>query len=73
MECPIVFFNNQKIINREIKFRKRIEFETKEKLPKSLAGKYAKKVYQGKLIPTKIIGNKEIEELIELIGKFKKS
>lgn len=60
---------NSPILNREIKFRKRIEFEITEKLPKSLAGKYAKKVYQGKFKPVKILDKQEIEELIEIIGK----
>ena len=64
------FLGNPSILNREIKFRKRIEFETEEKLPKSLAGKYAKKVYQGKIQPVKIINKDEIEELIEIIGKI---
>lgn len=63
------FLGNSFILNKEIKFRKRIEFGTKEKLPKSLAGKYAKKVYQGKIEATKILNKQEVEELIEIIGK----
>ena len=64
------FFKNDEIPNRNIKFRKRIEFETKEKLPKSLAGKYAKKVYQGKLNAIKTLNDEEVEELVILIGKL---
>jgi len=64
------FFKDTNILNREIKFRKRIEFETKDKLPKSLAGRYARKVYQGKLPASKILSNQEIDELIEIIGKI---
>lgn len=64
------FFKNYSISNREIKFRKRIEFKTKERLPKSLAGKYARKVYQGKLPANKILSSSEIKELIEIIGKI---
>ena len=63
------FLGNPSVLNREIKFRKRIDFETKEKLPKSLAGKYAKKVYRRKIQPTKTLNKEEIEELIEIIGK----
>jgi len=57
-------------MNREMKFRKRVEFETKEKLPKSLAGRYVRKVYQGKLAPSKILSNSEIDELLNLIAKI---
>ena len=64
------FFNNRQIMNREIKFRKRVEFETKEKLPKSLAGKYVRKVYQSKLTSSKILSNAEIDELLSLIAKI---
>ena len=64
------FFKNVNILNREIKFRKRIEFETKEKLPKSLAGRYARKVYQRKLPASKILDKNDIEEMIEVIGKI---
>lgn len=64
------FFRNPEIINRKIKFRKRIEFGIKEKLPKSLAGKYAKKVYQGKKEATRILDSSDIKELIDLAGKI---
>ncbi len=64
------FFGNQKIFNRKIRFRKRTEFESKEKLPESLAGKYARKVYQKKLSASKIISKKELGQLIEIIGKI---
>jgi hypothetical protein len=64
------FFGNYKPLDREIKFRKRIEFETMEKLPKSLAGKYVRKVYQGKIEPNQILDKKDIEEIIILIGKI---
>jgi len=64
------FLGNPSILNREIKFRKKVEFETEEKLPKSLAGKYAKKVYQGKIESVKIIDKHETGELIEIIGKI---
>jgi hypothetical protein len=64
------FFKRNDIFNRIIKFRKRIEFETQEKLPKSLAGRYARKVYQGKIPPNKIIDNSELEELIDIINKL---
>jgi hypothetical protein len=64
------FFNNHEVFNRIIKFRKRIEFESEKKLPDSLAGKYARKVYQNKLSASKIIDKKELEELIEIIGKI---
>jgi len=70
LEKVAYFFKNQQILDREIKFRKRIEFETKEKLPKSLAGKYARKVYQKKLLANKILDNNNIKELIEIIGKI---
>ena len=64
------FFKNHSIMNREIKFRKTIEFETKNKLPKSLAGKYTRKVYQGKLEPDKVLDNRDVEELINIINKI---
>jgi len=64
------FFNNHETMNRKIKFRKRIEFETDEKLPKSLAGKYVRKVYQGKIKPTKILQKEDIEKIIEIISKI---
>jgi len=64
------FFNNKKIFNRIIKFRKKVEFKTTEKLPESLAGKYARKVYQNKLPASKIINKEELEELINVIGKI---
>jgi len=64
------YFNNKEILNRKIKFRKRIEFETLDKLPKSLAGKYVRKVYQGKIKPDKILDKENIEELIEIISKI---
>ena len=60
-------FNNRAILNREIKFRKRIEFGTEEKLPKSLAGKYVKKVYQKKIPVNKILNDGEIDELIRIV------
>jgi hypothetical protein len=61
---------NGEILKREIRFRKRIEFETIDKLPKSLAGKYVKKVYQGKVAPNKILDELEIGELIEILGRL---
>lgn len=64
------YFKNYNLFSRKIKFRKRIEFETNNKLPKSLAGKYVRKVFQGKIKPDKILDNSEIEELIELISKI---
>jgi len=64
------FFEDRTVMNRHIKFRKRKEFGTKEKLPKSLAGKYVKKVYQGKFKPNKILNKIEIEELIDITGKI---
>ena len=64
------FFKNKNILNRKIKFRKKILFETKEKLPKSLAGKYVRKVYQKKFKPNKILNKFEIEELSEIIRKI---
>ena len=64
------FFKNYKILNRKIKFRKKTEFETKDKLPKSLAGKYTRKVYQGKLAANKILDGLEIKELIGVISKI---
>ncbi len=51
-------------------FRKRSEFNTKEKLPKSLVGRYVRKVYQGKLEATRTLSNFEIEDLIILISKI---
>jgi hypothetical protein len=64
------FFKNYSVLNRKIKFRKRIEFETRDKLPKSLAGKYVRKVYQGKIKANKILDDFEIKQLIEIIGKI---
>ena len=64
------YFNNRDILNRKINFRKRIEFETKNKLPKSLAGKFVRKVYQGKIPANKTLDNQEIDELIIIIGKI---
>jgi len=64
------YFNNQEILNRKIKFRKKVEFDTLDKLPKSLAGKYVRKVYQGKIKPDKILNKEDIEELIEIISKI---
>lgn len=64
------YLGNKNTMNREIKFRKRIEFETKEKLPKSLAGRYVRKVYQGKLTPSKVLSSSEIGELIDLTAKI---
>ena len=63
------FFMNRRILNRKIKFRKRIEFGSDDALPKSLAGKYVRKVYQGKFDANKILGKFEVDELIEIIGK----
>jgi len=63
------FFSNKKILNRKIKFRKRIEFESDGALPKSLAGRYVRKVYQGKFDANKILDKSEIDKLIEIIGK----
>ena len=60
---------NKEVFNRKINFRKR-EDRKDRKLPKSLAGKYVRKVYQGKLFPNKILNNQEIEELIAIIGKI---
>ena len=64
------FFNNRMILNRKIKFRKTIEFDTKQKLPKSLAGKYTRKVYQGKLPATKILNKSDIDKLTDVISKI---
>ncbi|MEK6819411.1 MAG: hypothetical protein AABY10_05770 [Nanoarchaeota archaeon] len=64
------FLGNPPILNREIRFRKKVEFETNENLPKSLAGKYAKKVYRGKIKPVKTLDKNEVEELIGVIGKI---
>jgi hypothetical protein len=55
------FNNDKKVLNRAIKFRKRTEFESTEKLPKSLAGKYARKVFQKKIEPTKVLNKQEID------------
>jgi len=63
------FFRNKDIPNKKIKFRKRAELETKDKLPKSLAGKYVRKVYQKKIKPNKILNKFEVKELLEIIGK----
>ncbi len=64
------FFGNKDILNKKIKFRKRAEFETENKLPKSLAGKYVRKVYQKKIKPNKILNGSEVEELLDIIGKI---
>ncbi|MBI2046537.1 hypothetical protein HYT26_00030 [Candidatus Pacearchaeota archaeon] len=64
------FYKNNDIFNREIKFRKKTEFDVKEKLPKSMAGKYTRKVYQGKIKPDKTLSDLEIEELVNLISKI---
>lgn len=64
------FFNNKETMNREIKFRKKIEFETNDKLPKSLAGKHVRKVFKGKINPDKILDSKEIKEVMEVISKL---
>ncbi len=64
------YYNNYAILNRRIKFRKRIEFETQNKLPKSLAGKYVRKVYQGKISPNGILDKSDIENLIIVINKI---
>lgn len=63
------FFKNKLILKRKIKFRKKIDFDTDKKLPKSLAGKYVRKVYQGKFKPHKILNKQEVNELLEIIGK----
>ena len=65
----VSFFKNYRVLDRKIKFRKRIEFG-EEKLPKSLAGKYTRKVYQGKLPASKTLDSQEIQKLIEIIGKI---
>ena len=64
------FFENKDILNKKIKFRKRTEFETENKLPKSLAGRYVRKVYQKKIKPNKILDKFEVKELLEIIGKI---
>jgi len=64
------FFGNREILNKKIKFRKRTEFGTEDKLPKSLAGKYVRKVYQKKIKPNKILNKSEVEELLGIIGKI---
>ena len=63
------YYKNQKVRNRVIKFRKR-EDRRDEKLPKSLAGRYVRKVFQGNLSPNKTISKEELEELINLISKL---
>ena len=60
---------NKEIFNRKIMFRKR-EDRRNKKLPKSLAGKYVRKVYQGKIPANKILENNEIKELTEIINKL---
>jgi len=62
-------FKMQDIFNRNIEFRKR-EDKSKERPPKSLAGKYVRKVYQGKITPTKVLDKQEVEELIDIINKI---
>lgn len=64
------YFNNKEFLNKKIIFRKRIEFEIRDKLPKSLAGKYVRKVYQGKIKSDKTLDKEEIEELTEIINKL---
>lgn len=63
------FFENNEIIRREIKFRKR-KNKQDEKLPKSLAGRYVRKVYQGKIDATRILKKEEIDEIAEIISKI---
>lgn len=63
------FLNNRQILNRKIEFRKR-DNKRQEKLPKSLAGKYIRKVFQGKLSPTKILDQNGFKELVEIINKI---
>lgn len=63
------FLKRTDIFNRKIEFRKR-EDRNQEKLPKSLAGKYVRKVYQGKIPAIKIIDDNDLEELIEVINKL---
>mgnify|MGYP001588453966 CR=1 FL=1 len=64
------YFGNKEILKKEIKFRKKIEFQTNEKLPESIADKYARKVFQGKLNATKILNDGELEELTMIIQKM---
>ncbi|OGJ20649.1 hypothetical protein A3K73_05745 [Candidatus Pacearchaeota archaeon RBG_13_36_9] len=64
------YLNNREFLNKKIVFRKKIEFKTKEKLPKSLAGKYVRKVYQGKIKADKTLDKGEIAELTEIISKL---
>ena len=64
-------FGNIKGYNQVIDaLRQSVEFDVKEKLPKSLAGKYTRKVYQGKIKPDKTLSDLEIEELVNLISKI---
>jgi|GEM_PF-3313088 len=63
-------YRNNQTMSRVIKFRKTSEFETDKELPESLAGKYVRKVYQGKIPPTKVINKQELDELINLINKL---
>jgi len=63
------FFARPEIFNRRIEFRKR-EDKNQDKLPKSLAGKYVRKVYQGKIKATKTTDNQDLEELTEVINKI---
>jgi hypothetical protein len=64
------FYNNKRVLDRVIKFRKRSEFESSEKLPKSLAGMYTRKVFQGKIEVTRVLEKKEVEDVIEIISKI---
>lgn len=64
------FFGNKDILDKKIKLRKMTEFGAEDKLPKSLAGKYVRKVYQGKIKPDKVLDNFEVEELVDVIGKI---
>ncbi len=60
---------NKEALNRTINFRKRKDRRDK-KLPKSLAGKYVRKVYQGKIPVTNVLDNQEVNDLIDLINKL---
>ncbi len=62
-------FNNREIFNRRIVFRKRAD-RNDEKLPKSLADKYVRKVYQGKISASKVLDTNDIHKLIEVINKL---
>ena len=64
------FLKSPEIFNRKIKFRKTIEFGEEKSLPKSLAGKYTRKVFQKKISANKILDSEEINELIDIISKI---